>query len=82
MKILKEEFDHHQQKVDQYYAFVDNLHDPREKTAEQENSLEHFLEDEVVKGEHDDKGKKERKANEPDHREQHVGEVGGLHFDF
>ena len=48
MKILKEELDHHQQKVDQYYAFVDNIHETREKTPEMENHIGHFLEDEEV----------------------------------
>lgn len=78
MKILKEEFDHHQQKVDQYYALVDNLHERRDKTSEQENSIEHFLEDEVVKGEHDDKGKKKKargKDSEYDFKTQHVETV-------
>ncbi|OQR76193.1 alpha-2-macroglobulin receptor-associated protein-like [Tropilaelaps mercedesae] len=80
MKILKEELEHHQLKVDQYYAFVDNLHDARDKTPELENSLEHFLEDEVVKGEHDHKdaeGKARRKDKmaEKEAKKQFVEEI-------
>lgn len=64
MKILKEELGHHQLKLDQYYAFVDNLHETRDKTPEMENTLGHFLEDEdVVRS--DKKGKSKDKTAPP-----------------
>lgn len=75
MKILKEELDHHQLKQDQFYAFVDNLHETREKTPDMENHIGHFLEDEDVERK-DKKGKSKDKTASSKKKPEVAEDVG------
>lgn len=46
LRILKEEFQHHQNKIDQYYQMINKLH-TKDSDDYQSNAVEHILESEV-----------------------------------